>query len=94
MTVEPLSLRNGTPASLNHLDGGIDQPELKIIDVFICKHCKNPANASEGHNFSETIRGRTTCCASRTRPKGAPPPDQGSSESRSGPRLPIEPRRK
>jgi len=26
---------------LNHLYGGMDEPELKIIDVFICKLRKN-----------------------------------------------------
>ncbi|HEX3114739.1 MAG TPA: winged helix-turn-helix domain-containing protein, partial [Bradyrhizobium sp.] len=33
-------------------------PELKIIDVFICKLRKKLANASEGRNFIETVWGR------------------------------------
>jgi two-component system cell cycle response regulator CtrA len=43
---------------LNHLYGGMDEPELKIIDVFICKLRKKLANASEGRNFIETVWGR------------------------------------
>ena len=39
--LELLSLRKGTTLTkemfLDHLYGGIDEPELKIIDVFICK---------------------------------------------------------
>ena len=42
----------------NHLYGGMDEPELKIIDVFICKLRKKLANASEGRNFIETVWGR------------------------------------
>jgi two-component system cell cycle response regulator CtrA len=40
-----LSLRKGTTLTkemfLNHLCGGMDEPELKIIDVFVCKLRKN-----------------------------------------------------
>jgi two-component system cell cycle response regulator CtrA len=43
---------------LNHLYGGIDEPEMKIIDVFICKLRKKLANASGGNNYIETVRGR------------------------------------
>src|SRR5215469_7381050 len=39
--LELLSLRKGTTLTkemfLNHLYGGMDEPELKIIDVFVCK---------------------------------------------------------
>ncbi|HRE22491.1 MAG TPA: helix-turn-helix domain-containing protein, partial [Rhabdaerophilum sp.] len=35
-----------------------DEPELKIIDVFICKLRKKLANASEGRNYIETVWGR------------------------------------
>ena len=59
---ELLSLRKGTTLTkemfLNHLYGGMDEPELKIIDVFICKLRKKLANASEGRNFIETVWGR------------------------------------
>src|SRR5258708_28131541 len=56
--LELLSLRKGTTLTkemfLNHLYGGMDEPELKIIDVFICKLRKKLANASETRNFIET----------------------------------------
>jgi hypothetical protein len=38
--------------------GGMDEPELKIIDVFFCKLRKKLANASEGKNTIETVWGR------------------------------------
>jgi two-component system cell cycle response regulator CtrA len=60
--LELLSLRKGTPLTkemfLNHLYGGMDEPEVKIIDVFICKLRKKLANASNGKNFVETLWGR------------------------------------
>jgi DNA-binding response OmpR family regulator len=60
--LELLSLRKGTTLTkemfLNHLYGGMDEPELKIIDVFICKLRKKLANASGGQNFIETVWGR------------------------------------
>jgi two-component system cell cycle response regulator CtrA len=60
--LELLSLRKGTTLTkemfLNHLYGGMDEPELKIIDVFICKLRKKLANASKGKNYIETVWGR------------------------------------
>lgn len=60
--LELLSLRKGTTLNkdqfLNHLYGGIDEPELKIIDVFICKLRKKLAKAAGGVNFIETVWGR------------------------------------
>ena len=60
--LELLSLRKGTTLTkemfLNHLYGGMDEPELKIIDVFICKLRKKLANASHGRNYIETVWGR------------------------------------
>jgi two-component system, cell cycle response regulator CtrA len=60
--LELLSLRRGTTLTkemfLNHLYGGMDEPELKIIDVFICKLRKKLANASDGKNYIETVWGR------------------------------------
>ncbi len=60
--LELLSLRKGSTLTkemfLNHLYGGIDEPELKIIDVFICKLRKKLATASEGENYIETVWGR------------------------------------
>jgi two-component system cell cycle response regulator CtrA len=60
--LELLSLRKGIILTkevlLNHLYGGMDEPELKIIDVFICKLRKKLANASSGKNYIETVWGR------------------------------------
>ncbi len=60
--LELLSLRKGSTLTkemfLNHLYGGIDEPELKIIDVFICKLRKKLASASSGLNYIETVWGR------------------------------------
>ena len=60
--LELLSLRKGTTLTkemfLNHLYGGIDEPELKIIDVFICKLRKKLAAATDGSNYIETVWGR------------------------------------
>ncbi len=60
--LELLALRKGTTLTkevfLNHLYGGMDEPELKIIDVFICKLRKKLANASNGKNYIETVWGR------------------------------------
>ena len=58
--LELLSLRKGTTLTkemfLNHLYGGMDEPELKIIDVFICKLRKKLAAAAEGKHHIETVR--------------------------------------
>jgi two-component system cell cycle response regulator CtrA len=43
---------------LNHLYGGMDEPELKIIDVFICKLRKKLSAACGGENYIETVWGR------------------------------------
>ncbi len=60
--LELLSLRKGTTLTkemfLNHLYGGMDEPELKIIDVFICKLRKKLAEATGGCNYIETVWGR------------------------------------
>ena len=60
--LELLSLRKGTPLTkemfLNHLYGGMDEPEIKIIDVFVCKLRKKLAAATGGMNYIETVWGR------------------------------------
>ncbi|VAW00171.1 DNA-binding response regulator CtrA [hydrothermal vent metagenome] len=60
--LELLSLRKGTTLTkemfLNHLYGGMDEPELKIIDVFICKLRKKLSEATDGSNYIETVWGR------------------------------------
>ena len=43
---------------LNQMYGGMDEPELKIIDVYICKLRKKLAAASGGRDYIETIWGR------------------------------------
>ena len=59
--LELLSLRKGTTLSkdafLNHLYGGLDEPELKIIDVFVCKLRKKLAAVDETQ-FIHTVWGR------------------------------------
>jgi len=60
--LELLSLRKNTTLTkemfLNHLYGGMDEPELKIIDVFVCKLRKKLASATGGENYIETVWGR------------------------------------
>jgi two-component system, cell cycle response regulator CtrA len=60
--LELLSLRKGTTLTkemfLDHLYGGIDEPELKIIDIFIAKLRKKIAAATGGQHYIETIWGR------------------------------------
>ena len=60
--LELLSLRKGTTLTkemfLNHLYGGMDEPELKMIDVFICKLRQKLAEATGGQNYIETVWGR------------------------------------
>ena len=60
--LELLSLRKGTALTkemfLNHLYSGRDEPQMKIIDVFICKLRKKLANVSNGRDYIETVWGR------------------------------------
>jgi len=60
--LELLSLRKGTTLTkemfLNHLYGGMDEPELKIIDVFICKLRKKLDAVAGGQEYIETVWGR------------------------------------
>ena len=60
--LEMLWLRKGMTLTkemfLNHLYGGRDEPELKIIDVFVCKLRKKLASAWRGRNYIETVWGR------------------------------------
>ncbi|WP_342167054.1 response regulator transcription factor CtrA [Methylobacterium sp. SD21] len=60
--LELLALRKGSTITkemfLTHLYGGMDEPDIKIIDVFICKLRKKLAKASQGKNYIETIWGR------------------------------------
>jgi two-component system cell cycle response regulator CtrA len=60
--LELLAMRKGTVLTkemfLDHLYGGIDEPEVKIIDVFVCKLRKKLAESSSGVNYIETVWGR------------------------------------
>ncbi len=60
--LELLSLRKGTTLTkemfLNHLYGGMDEPELKIIDVFVCKLRKKLATATGDDSYIQTVWGR------------------------------------
>ena len=60
--LELLSLRKSTTLTkemfLNHLYNGIDEPELKIIDVFVCKLRKKLAKACEDEIYIHTVWGR------------------------------------
>ena len=65
--LELLSLRKGTTLTkemfLNHLYGGMDEPELKIIDVFICKLRKKLAEATGGRQLYRNRLGPGLCAA-------------------------------
>ena len=60
--LELLSLRKGTTVTkemfFNHLYCGMDEPEIKIIDVFVCKLRKKLSQATGGDNYIETVWGR------------------------------------
>ncbi len=60
--LELLAMRKGTVLTkemfLNHLYSSMDEPEIKIIDVFVCKLRKKLAKASGGMNYIETVWGR------------------------------------
>ena len=60
--LELLGLRKGATVTkemfLNQLYGGMDEPDIKIIDVFICKLRKKLTDALNGRNYIETQWGR------------------------------------
>ncbi|MDR1475648.1 MAG: response regulator transcription factor [Holosporales bacterium] len=60
--LELMCLRKGSTITkemcLNHLYGGLDEPELKIVDVFVCKLRKKLSEALNGENYIETVWGR------------------------------------
>jgi len=60
--LELLAMRKGTVLTkemfLNHLYSSMDEPEIKIIDVFVCKLRKKLAQASGGVNYIDTVWGR------------------------------------
>ena len=60
--LELLALRKGITLSkemfLTHLYGGMDEPGMKIVDVFMCKLRKKLLSASGGKEYIETVWGR------------------------------------
>ncbi len=98
--LELLALRKGTTLTkeqfLNHLYGGMDEPELKIIDVFICKLRKKLATATGGESYIETVWGRgyvlreTEESRSRGRRRRPPPAEHRkfSATKTAGPQAP------
>ncbi len=60
--LELLAIRKGATLSkevfLNHLYGGMEEPEFKIIDVFVCKLRKKLADALNDENYIQTVWGR------------------------------------
>jgi two-component system cell cycle response regulator CtrA len=59
--LELLSLRMGTVLTkemlLNHLYRGVDEPEIRIVDVFICKMRKKLGQATDGDHYIATVWG-------------------------------------
>ncbi len=59
--LELLSLRKGATLSkevlMDHLYGGMDEPEAKIIDVFICKLRKKLVTVCDGEQYIQTVWG-------------------------------------
>ncbi|MBI5003642.1 response regulator transcription factor [Candidatus Kaiserbacteria bacterium] len=62
LMLELMSLRKSCTITremlLNHLYGGRDEPDMKIIDVFLCKLRKKLRDANEGRDYIETVWGR------------------------------------
>ena len=53
-----LGLKGSFMRFLNPLYGGVDEPEFKIIDVFVCKLRKKLSSATGGEHYIETVWGR------------------------------------
>jgi two-component system, cell cycle response regulator CtrA len=73
--LELLALRKGMTLTkemfLNHLYGGMDEPEVKIIDVFICKLRRKLAGALDGKDYIETVWGRGYILRERSEDEGS-----------------------
>ncbi len=72
---------------LNHLYGGMDEPELKIIDVFVCKLRKKLAQATGGSHYIETVWGRGYVLARPGRSASCSTPGPGLADSARAARL-------
>lgn len=59
---ELMALKKGSTINkeqfLNHLYGGLDEPEMKIIDVFLCKIRRKIEKISPEEDYIQTIWGR------------------------------------
>jgi len=90
--LELLILRLGVTVTkemlLGHLYGGKHEPELKIIDVFVCHLRKKLAQATDGKHYIETVWGRGyRLCAP---PEAIPlPPQPGPAEDAQKSRLAV-----
>lgn len=73
--LEALALRKGGLMTkemiFNRLYGGRDEPEIKIVDVLICKIRRKIEAAADGRNYIETVWGRGY---KLTEPAFCPPP--------------------
>jgi two-component system cell cycle response regulator CtrA len=93
--LELLSLRKGTILTkemfLDHLYREMDEPEPKIIDVFICKLRKKLAQATGGNHYIETVwgRGYTLRDPAATAVTQTPRDDAGGSLSDGSHRSPV-----
>jgi two-component system cell cycle response regulator CtrA len=72
LILEFLSLRKGTIVTkemlFNHVYRDMDEPEFKIMDVFICKLRKKLARASGGDHYIKTVWGRGYILGEMTSP--------------------------
>ena len=83
--LELLFLRKGTTLTkemfLKHLYGRMDEPELKIIDVFVCKLRKKLSSATGGDNYIETVWGRGYVLRNpQEQPETVTPPQEQKAE--------------
>ena len=82
--LELLVLRKGMvltkEAFLNHLYGGMDEPEIKIIDVFVCKLRKKLAQAG-ADNLIGTVWGRGYMLRDPSAPAQPMPGSEGIEDS-------------
>ena len=86
--LELLSLRKGTTLTkemfLNHLYGGMDEPELKIIDVFVCKLRKKLATPPAAVTTSRRSGAAATCFGTLLSPRALRRPVRAWSIPRRG----------
>jgi two-component system, cell cycle response regulator CtrA len=75
--LELLSMHKGATLTkamfLDHLYGGVDAPEVKIIDVFVCNLRKKLTQANAGKHYIETVWGRGYTLRDPREPEGDRP---------------------